>query len=145
MSVTRDEFETVKDLLASAARYAESANRGVDRLQLNQERLQFLVEQLLQTQQRTETRMEELATQARRTEERLEALATQSQKTETRLEELANQGKKTEARLDAFVAESQRLFSKQAEVSQRMEAISDRLEVILSYLVRGKERGEREE
>jgi BMFP domain-containing protein YqiC len=28
--VTRDEFETVKQLLGSAARYAESANRGLD-------------------------------------------------------------------------------------------------------------------
>lgn len=37
-TVTRDEFETVKELLASAARYAESSHRGLDRLELAQQR-----------------------------------------------------------------------------------------------------------
>jgi peptidoglycan hydrolase CwlO-like protein len=45
-AVTRDEFETVKDLLGSAARYAESAHRGLDRLELSQQRTQLQLDQL---------------------------------------------------------------------------------------------------
>jgi hypothetical protein len=36
-AVTRGEFEDVKELLASAARYAESANRRIDRVAAQQE------------------------------------------------------------------------------------------------------------
>lgn len=36
-TVTRDEFEDVKELLASAARYAESANARLDRVAAQQE------------------------------------------------------------------------------------------------------------
>lgn len=36
-TVTRDEFEDVKELLASAARYAESANEKIDRVATQQE------------------------------------------------------------------------------------------------------------
>lgn len=45
-TVTRDEFEEVKQLLGSAARYAESANRGLERLEVAQQRSQLQIDQL---------------------------------------------------------------------------------------------------
>lgn len=72
-NVTRDEFETVKELLASAARYAESAHRGLDRLELAQDRTQLQLDRL-------SVRMEELAEAQKRTEARLETFIFESQR-----------------------------------------------------------------
>lgn len=126
-SVTREEFETVKELLASAARYAESANRGVDRLQMAQETFQAQMSLLASAQQMTEMRLAALAEQAQRTDQRLEALATQAQKTEQRLE--------------SFVYDTQRLLTGQAERLAQLEVIADRLEGAIAYLTRKQDQG----
>ena len=56
--VTRDEFEIVKELLASAARYAESANRGIEDLRLAQAQTEVQMQRLMLAQERTEQRLE---------------------------------------------------------------------------------------
>ncbi|MBD1911265.1 hypothetical protein [Leptolyngbya sp. FACHB-8] len=113
-SVTREEFETVKELLGSAARYAESANRGVERLQMAQENTQMQISLLAQSQ--------------RLTDQRLEALAAQAQKTEQRLE--------------SFISETQRLLTGQAERLAQLEVIADRLAGVLAYLTRKDDQGQ---
>ncbi|NJN85565.1 MAG: hypothetical protein HC881_03650 [Leptolyngbyaceae cyanobacterium SL_7_1] len=106
-NITRDEFETVKELLGSAARYAESAHRGLDRLELAQQRSQLQIDQLT-----------------------------------VKIDQLAEAQKKTEQRLESFIFESQRLLSGHAERITKLEGITERLEAILSYLVRREGPGE---
>jgi len=106
-TVTKDEFETVKQLLASAASYAESASRQSDQ----------------NTQAIRELR------QAQR--EEFEAIG-----------ELRLAQQTTEERLQSFLFESQRLLGNHAERIQQLEGISERLEAILSYLIRKEGPGE---
>jgi hypothetical protein len=77
--ITKDEFEDVKQLLATTAQYVETANRKFDQLT---------------------------------------------------------------DRLDTFVFESQRSHTDHTEPLAKLEGISERLEGILSYLVRQQGRGE---
>jgi hypothetical protein len=57
-TVTRDEFETVKELLASAARYAESANQLIDR---TQQQLDSLALSQREASDRTQQQLDALA------------------------------------------------------------------------------------
>jgi TolA-binding protein len=113
-NVTHDEFETVKELLGSAARYAESAHRGLNQLELAQQRSQLQIDEL----------------------------ATMQRQSQLKLDELAEAQKKTEQRLESFVFEVQRLMSGHAERISQLEGISGRLEAILSYIVRKEGPGE---
>jgi chromosome segregation ATPase len=54
------DLDDVRDLLMSAARYAESAHRGLDRLEIAQERSQLHIEQLTMRMDRVEAQLEEL-------------------------------------------------------------------------------------
>jgi uncharacterized protein (DUF3084 family) len=113
-SVTRDEFEQIKTLLASAARYAEAANAGLGRLEAAQQRSQFQIDQLT-------LRIDQLT---------------------LRVDQLLEAQRKTEQRFEAFLFESQRLMTSHAERLNKLEGISERLEGILSYLVRQEGGGE---
>lgn len=55
-----NEFEVVKELLMSAARYAESANQRIDRLGEKQDQTQVMLDQLGQKQDRTQAQLDQL-------------------------------------------------------------------------------------
>jgi predicted metal-dependent hydrolase len=69
-TVTRDEFEDVKQLLASAARYAESANARLDRVAAQQELNTNVIALLGQ-------KIDALTTAQQRTQQQLDALTTE--------------------------------------------------------------------
>ncbi|MGI0484006.1 hypothetical protein ACN4EK_01145 [Pantanalinema rosaneae CENA516] len=121
-TVTRDEFETVKELLLSAARYAESANRGLDRLETAQERSQLRIDRLIEVQERTQAQLDHLEAAQNRTQAQLDALTLKVDA--------------VSSRVDAFVAASQHYFAKHGESIEQLKGISERLEGILAYLVR---------
>jgi uncharacterized protein (DUF3084 family) len=107
-TVTRDEFETVKELLVSAARYAELANQKLAQVATQQQVNTQAIGEISQQQNRTQQQLDQLSVRV------------------TQLSE----------RIDSFVFESQRLITGQAERVDRLEGISERLEAILAYLVR---------
>lgn len=95
--VTQDEFETVKQLLGSAARYAESANRGLDRLELAQQRTQLQLDQLaLKVDQLTEIQ--------KKTEQRLDAFIAESQRLMTAHADRMNKLEGISERLEGLLA-----------------------------------------
>jgi uncharacterized protein YoxC len=69
-----DEMETVKELLMSAARYAESASRGLDRVSTQQETNALAIERLVERQSRTDAAIERLVENQSRTDAAIEAL-----------------------------------------------------------------------
>ena len=96
-----DELEIVKQLLLSAASYAESANEKIDRLG---------------------TKVDEMANAQLRTQAQLGQLS---------------------ERVDSFIFNTQRLFTQQATVLERLEenqrtnnAALERIDRILDYLLR---------
>jgi uncharacterized protein (DUF3084 family) len=121
-TVTRDEFETVKQLLASAARYAESANQKLDRVATQQETNTTAIADLRETQERTQ--------------QQLDQLSQKQDRTQTQLDQLSVRVTQMSERVDSFVFESQRLHSQHAEKIEQLKGISERLEAILAYLVR---------
>lgn len=139
-TVTRDEFEEVKTLLLSAARYAESAQRRADALEANREldrqdrllqetRFDRRIEQMLSQLERSQIQQE-------RTQMQIEALVANQASTQQKLDALTVRVQQISDRVDGFITESQRLLSGQADRINRLEGISERLEGILSYLVR---------
>lgn len=59
-----------------------------------------------------------------------------------RVDQLAEAQRKTEQRLESFMYETQRILTAHAETIQQLRGISDRLEALLSYVIRKQERGE---
>jgi hypothetical protein len=96
-NITRDEFETVKDLLTSAARYAESAHRGLDRLEITQQRSQLQIDQLT-------LKLDQLAEAQKKTEQRLESFIFESQRLIVKHSESIEQLKGMTERLDGVLA-----------------------------------------
>ena len=77
--------------------------------------------ELKQAQDRTQQHLDELSQKQERTQQQLDTLG---------------------QRVDSFVFESQRLMLGHADRIQKLEGISERLEGILSYLVRKDGQGE---
>ncbi len=117
--VTRDEFEVVKELLASAARYAESANRGMDRLDVQLARLES-------AQERTQAQLDSFIS---RSDARMERLEASQARTQSQLDLLSQ-------KVDSFISRAQQLHGEHAEKITQLQGISDRLEAILAYVVR---------
>ena len=90
-SVTKTEFNELKDIVAELA--------------LAQKRTEERVEELAQAQKRTEERVEELAQAQKRTEERVEELAQAQKRTEERVEELAAGLLRLERKVESLVGE----------------------------------------
>jgi chromosome segregation ATPase len=135
-----DEFETVKQLLASAARHAESANVKIDRLSDRQDRTQVQLDQLNNTvndlttsQSQTESRLAEFIFQAQR-------LITQQAERLIRVEGQANRLEAIILRLDrnyeAQQAQLQELQRSNQEFQQSTTAALERIDRILDYLLR---------
>ncbi|PSB24170.1 hypothetical protein [Stenomitos frigidus] len=127
-NIARDEFETVKELLGSAARYAESAYRGLDRLEMMQQRSQLQIDQLT-------VKMDQLADAEKRTDQRLESFILESQ-------ELTKAQNRTDQRLESFIFESQRLIAKHSESIEPLKGMTERLDGVLAYLIRKEGRDE---
>lgn len=127
-AVSRDEFETVKQLLASAARYAESANRQSEQnatlIADNAEGIQAL--KLIQA---------ENAALIKQNANAIAAL-------ENKLGELVDIQQKTEQRLEAFIFESQRLISSNKGTIDQLKALCDRYDGVLAYLMRKEQSGD---
>ncbi|MCG8361805.1 MAG: hypothetical protein MJA27_00570 [Pseudanabaenales cyanobacterium] len=142
-AVRRDEFETVKQLLASAARYAESANqqseqnaiqiadnfRGIAELkQAQQENLRGIAE-LKQAQQENLRGIAELK-QAQ--QENVRGIAELKQAQQENAARMKQQGE----RIDEFVFQVNRLVSKQQQEISQLKALCDRYDGVLAYLLR---------
>lgn len=117
-----DEFETVKQLLASAARYASSANEGLDRLTERQDRTQNQLDQL-------GSRVDRLTTAQSQTQNQLDQLT-------SKIDELTVAQAQSQSRLDEFVFQAQRLFTQNAERLIRLEGQTERLEALVQRLDR---------
>ena len=118
-AVSSDELKTIKQLIAGAASYAESASKRSDQnalmIQELGEKMDQTFTEMKQAQDRTQQQLNKLGQKQDRTQQTLDAL---------------------DRRVDSFVFESQRLILGHADRIQKLEDISERLEGILSYLVR---------
>lgn len=124
-----DEFERVKQLLASAARYAESANEGLDRLterqdrtQVQLDRLAVKVDDLTAAQEKTQTQLDQLTVRA-------DNLTSAQTKTQTQLDHLSS-------RMNEFIFQAQRLFTQQGERLNRIDGLTESLTGVVQRLDR---------
>ena len=124
-AVARDEFETVKQLLVSAASYAESANKQADRNTATIADNAAMIDRL-----------------GEKIDQSVAELKQAQDRTQQQLDELGQKQDRTQQQLDSFIFESQRLMLGHADRIQKLEGISERLEGILSYLVRKDDQGE---
>jgi chromosome segregation ATPase len=156
-----DEFEVVKDLLVSTARYAESANRGLDQVvgaierltesqaasqaalderfrqvsetqTASQAALDAQLGQLGRTQAETEIHLARMSEAQAATERQIERLFEAQAATEAQLE-------RTDQRLNEFIFQVQRLLSRDAERLDIVEGRIERLEAIAQRLDRNYE------
>ncbi|NJL21161.1 MAG: hypothetical protein HC895_10640 [Leptolyngbyaceae cyanobacterium SM1_3_5] len=88
-TVTRDEFEDVKELLASAARYAESANARLDRVAVQQELNTSAIALLGERQDRTQQQLDALSIKLDRLTERVDRLTERVDRLTERVDELS--------------------------------------------------------
>ncbi|MBD2091342.1 hypothetical protein H6F67_15960 [Microcoleus sp. FACHB-1515] len=87
-TVTRDEFEDVKELLASAARYAESANARLDRVAAQQELNTSAIALLGERQDRTQQQLDVLAIKLDRLGDRVDQLTERVDQLTERVDQL---------------------------------------------------------
>jgi chromosome segregation ATPase len=128
-----DEFETVKQLLASAARYAESANAKIDLLSDRQDRTQAQLDQLSRKvddlttiQSQTESRLDEFIFQVQR-------LLTQNAERLIRVEGQADRLEALLLRLDRNYEAQQSQF---LEFQRTTNAALERIDRVVDYLMR---------
>lgn len=105
------EFATIRQLLTSAATYAESANRRIDDLGAKQDRTQVMLDDLGTKQDRTQTQLDQLG---------------------VKVDQLSN-------RVDEFVFHTQRLFNKAGSETEETKARTERLEALMLKLDRNYE------
>ena len=105
------EFATIRQLLISAATYAESANRRIDELGTKQDRTQIMLDELGAKQDRTQTQLDQLG---------------------MRVDQLSS-------RVDEFIFHTQRLFNKAGGEIEETKARTERLEAIMLKLDRNYE------
>lgn len=148
-----DDLAAVKQLLASAATYAESANRGLELAVRRQsatdtqiaqlleaqtatdaklDRLTERVDELTTAQNRTQTHLDQIAARFDQMSERVDQLTAAQNRTQTQLEQLSS-------RMDEFIFHTQRIFNQQATVLERADGRSERLEAIVQRLDRNYE------
>lgn len=96
-TVTRDEFETVKELLFSAARYAESANQKLDQVAGK-------VDQLAESQLRSQAQLDLLSVRVTQLSERIDSFVFESQRLFTGHGERITQLEGISERLEGILA-----------------------------------------
>ncbi|MGI2904021.1 6-aminohexanoate hydrolase [Tolypothrix sp. VBCCA 56010] len=155
-----NDLDAVRQLLASAATYAESGARRFDQLSVKvdnlttaqnrtQVQLDLLgsrVDDLTTAQNRTQvqldllgSRVDDLTTAQNRTQVQLDLLGssiddltTAQNRTQTQLDQLSG-------KLDEFVFHTQRLFTQQATILERVDGRTESLEAIVRRLDRSYE------
>lgn len=113
-----NDLAVVRQLLTSAATYAESANRGLDNLTIAQDRTQAQLDNLTIGQDRTQAHLDQLSI----TQDR----------TQAQVDQLSN-------RVNEFVFHAQRLFTQIGTKLESVEGQSERLEAVVRRLDRNYE------
>lgn len=147
-----DEFETVKELLMSAARYAESANEGLDRLTERQDRTQAQLDQLSVAQENTQGKLDQLSERVdsfvfsaqrlfNQQAERLIQLEGQAERLEAVVQMLARNYQAHQSQLQELQRSTQEFQRASLEQQRSNSAALERIDRILDYLLR-KESGD---
>ncbi|MBW4558715.1 MAG: 6-aminohexanoate hydrolase [Trichormus sp. ATA11-4-KO1] len=155
-----DDLTVVRQLLASAATYGESANRRLDRVGekldqavSRQDATDAQIAQLLTAQTATDGQIAQLLTAQTATDARIGQLLSAQTATDAKLDQLTErvdhltvaqnrtqtQLDQLSSRLDEFIFHTQRIFNQQATVLERADGRSERLEVIITRLDRNYE------
>jgi chromosome segregation ATPase len=133
------EFATIRQLLISAATYAESANRRIDELGTKQDRTQIMLDELGAKQDRTQIMLDELGAKQDRTQIMLDELGAKQDRTQTQLDRLGMRVDQLSSRVDEFIFHTQRLFNKAGGEIEETKARTERLEAIMLKLDRNYE------
>lgn len=136
LDAVEDELEIAKRLLASAARYAESANEGLDRLTEKQDRTQAQLDQLTVTVEDISQKVDDLTAAQAQTQTQLNNLTAAQTQTQTQLDQLTQKVDQLSNKVDEFVFHTQRLFTQQGERLIRMEGLAESLTGIVQRLDR---------
>ncbi|MGG6269624.1 hypothetical protein ACQ4M3_29650 [Leptolyngbya sp. AN03gr2] len=117
-----DEFETVKQILASAARYAESANEKLDRF----------IEESRAYQARTDIRMEQVERQMQQTEARMQQTEARMQQTEARMQRIEERMLVFDERFAQFIDRIEEIEAQaaidRANFQDRMQELAEQAE-----------------
>jgi uncharacterized coiled-coil DUF342 family protein len=133
------EFATIRQLLISAATYAESANRRIDELGTKQDRTQIMLDELGAKQDRSQIMLDELGAKQDRTQIMLDELGAKQDRTQTQLDQLGMRVDQLSSRVDEFIFHTQRLFNKAGGEIEETKARTERLEAIMLKLDRNYE------
>ncbi|ROR03190.1 coiled-coil domain-containing protein [Desulfosoma caldarium] len=116
-SVTRSDFDALKDVVQRLAAVQERTEQRLEQLTEAQLATVQSLQQLAQGQQKLTEAQE-------RTEKRLEELALAQERTEKRVEELALAQERTEKRLDELSLAQQKLTEAQERTDKRLEELA---------------------
>jgi chromosome segregation ATPase len=147
------EFATIRQLLISAATYAESANRRIDELGIKQDRTQIMLDELGAKQDRTQIMLDELGAKQDRSQIMLDELGAKQDRsqiildelgikqdhTQTQLDQLGIRVDQLSSRVDEFIFHTQRLFNKAGGEIEETKARTERLEALMLKLDRNYE------
>jgi hypothetical protein len=121
-----DELETVKQLLVSTARYAESANRRLDELTLKQDR--------------TQSQLDQIGGKVEQLSDKVDSFVTHTQRLFTRAGGEIEETKARTERLEALMLKLDRNFEEQKSQFQEFQlttgAALERIDRVLDYLLR---------
>ena len=117
-SVTKREFNELKEIVARLAKGQEELTRTVTDLVEAQKRTDQTLGELAEAQKRTEQRLDELAQAQRRTDQTLGELAEAQKRTEQRLGELAQAQRHTEQQLGELAEAQKRTEEGMQEMSR---------------------------
>jgi chromosome segregation ATPase len=143
LDAVEDELETAKRLLVSAARYAESANLGLEQLTVKVDNLtaaqaqtqtQLLEHRAAQAQ--TQTQLDDLTAAQAQTQTQLDELTAAQTQTQAQLDQLTQKADQLSSRVDEFVFQATRLFAQQGERLIRVEGLTESLTGIVQRLDR---------
>ncbi len=127
------EFATIRQLLISAATYAESANRRIDELGTKQDRTQIMLDELGTKQDRTQTQLDQLSS---RVDEFIFHTQCLFNKAGSEIEET----KARTERLEALMLKLDRNYEEQKSQFQEYQlttnAALERIDRVLDYLLR---------
>ena len=119
-SVTKTEFNELKDIVADLAKAQNRTEQKLKELAEAQKKTEQRVNELAEAQKKTEQRLDSLT-------QRVNELAEAQKKTEKRLNELAEAQRKTEQRLDSLTQRVNELAEAQRKTEQRLDSLTQRV------------------
>ena len=127
------EFATIRQLLISAATYAESANRRIDELGTKQDRTQIMLDELGTKQDRTQTQLDQLSS-------RVDEFIFHTQRLFNKAGSEIEETKARTERLEALMLKLDRNYEEQKSQFQEYQlttnAALERIDRVLDYLLR---------